>query len=359
MLPKNERIPVTENREHWRIWLYGQSCSGKTYLADKFPNVLMLNTDGNTTEVTAPRIRIADEVRMDGHIERRKLAWDVFKDTIKELETERNSYETIVLDLIEDFYEFCRLYMYKKMGISHESDSNFKAWDMVRTEFYSTIRRLLALPYNFILLSQEDTSRDITAKNGDKVTAIKPNINDKVAIKLMGMMTVCGRVVKDGSIRTIEFKNNDTVFGGSRIEIKVPVIMCSYKDLMGVLGEAPKPQPELPVQPEPQVQAEAQADPQPEARPEVKPEPQEDIPATPLEHQVEAEALQPRRRRMRRAEAEAEVQPEPQPEATLQPETAPQPDKVVEYGINSDEEEKPAEAPKTEDGPRPRPRRIR
>ena len=347
MLPKNERIPVAENREHWRIWLYGQSCSGKTYLADKFPNVLMLNTDGNTTEVTAPRIRIADEVRMDGHIERRKLAWDVFKDTIKELETESNSYETIVLDLIEDFYEFCRLYMYKKMGISHESDSNFKAWDMVRTEFYSTIRRLLALPYNFILLSQEDTSRDITAKNGDKVTAIKPNINDKVAIKLMGMMTVCGRVVKDGSIRTIEFKNNDTVFGGSRIEIKVPVIMCSYKDLMGVLGEAPKSQPELPVQPEPQVQAEAQAeaqaDPQPEAKPEPQPEPQ----------QAEAEALQPRRRRMRRAETEPAPQAEPEPEA------APQPDKVVEYGINSDEEEKPAEAPKTEDGPRPRPRRIR
>lgn len=352
MLPKNERIPVAENREHWRIWLYGQSCSGKTYLADKFPNVLMLNTDGNTTEVTAPRIRIADEVKMDGHIERRKLAWDVFKDTIKELETERNSYETIVLDLIEDFYEFCRLYMYKKMGISHESDSNFKAWDMVRTEFYSTIRRLLALPYNFILLSQEDTSRDITAKNGDKVTAIKPNINDKVAIKLMGMMTVCGRVVKDGNIRTIEFKNNDTVFGGSRIEIKVPAIMCAYKDLMGILGESPKAEPELAVQPQAQaeVQAEAQADPQPEARPEAQ-----------QEHQAEAEALQPRRRRMRRAEAEtqAKLQAEPEPQPEPQPETAPQPDKVVEYGINSDEEEKPAEAPKTEDGPRPRPRRIR
>ena len=350
MLPKNERIPVAENREHWRIWLYGQSCSGKTYLADKFPNVLMLNTDGNTTEVTAPRIRIADDVRMDGHIERRKLAWDVFKDTIKELETERNSYETIVLDLIEDFYEFCRLYMYKKMGISHESDSNFKAWDMVRTEFYSTIRRLLALPYNFILLSQEDTSRDITAKNGDKVTAIKPNINDKVAIKLMGMMTVCGRVVKDGNIRTIEFKNNDTVFGGSRIEIKVPAIMCAYKDLMGILGESPKAEPELAVQ----------ADPQPEARPEPQPEPQQKVHIAPQEQaepQAEAEALQPRRRRMRRAEAEA--QPAPQAEPEPQPETASQPDKVVEYGINSDEEEKPAEAPKTEDGPRPRPRRIR
>ena len=344
MLPKNERIPVAENREHWRIWLYGQSCSGKTYLADKFPNVLMLNTDGNTTEVTAPRIRIADEVKMDGHIERRKLAWDVFKDTIKELETERNSYETIVLDLIEDFYEFCRLYMYKKMGISHESDSNFKAWDMVRTEFYSTIRRLLVLPYNFILLSQEDTSRDITAKNGDKVTAIKPNINDKVAIKLMGMMTVCGRVVKDGNIRTIEFKNNDTVFGGSRIEIKVPAIMCAYKDLMGILGETAKtePQPELAVQadPKPEPQQEAHIAPQEQAEPQAE-----------QQAEAEAEALQPRRRRMRRAEAEAHAEP--------QPEAEPQPDKVVEYGINSDEEEKPAEAPKTEDGPRPRPRRIR
>lgn len=333
MLPENVRIPVNENKDHWRIWLYGESCTGKTYLADKFPNILMLNTDGNTTEVTAPRVRIADQVTVVGSVEKKKLAWDVFKEIIGELETSETTYETIALDLIEDFYEFCRLYMYKKMGISHESDSNFKAWDMVRTEFYSTIRRLFSLPYNFIMISQEDKSRDITGKNGDKITAIRPNINEKVAIKLMGMTTVCGRLVKDGNIRTIEFKNNDTVFGGSRIPIRQDSILCSYENLMSIIGTA----------------HETASMPQPQSQPESQPEPQQEP------QPVQAAEEAPRRRRRRVTET-------PVQETVSEPTTEPEPvtQSVVEYGINSDEEESAVEnKEETAEAPRPRRRRIR
>ena len=35
----------------------------------------------------------------------------------------------------EDLYESCRVYMCGQMGISHESDDSFKAWDKVRSEF--------------------------------------------------------------------------------------------------------------------------------------------------------------------------------------------------------------------------------
>ena len=337
MLPENVRIPVNENKDHWRIWLYGESCTGKTYLADKFPNILMLNTDGNTTEVTAPRFRIADQVTVVGSVEKKKLAWEVFKEIIGELETSKTTFETIALDLIEDFYEFCRLYMYKKMGISHESDSNFKAWDMVRTEFYSTIRRLFSLPYNFIMISQEDKSRDITAKNGDKITAIRPNINEKVAIKLMGMTTVCGRLVKDGNVRTIEFKNNDTVFGGSRIPIRQESILCSYENMMSIIGTA----------------HETASMPQPQSRPDPHPEPQQES------QPVQAAEETPRRRRRRAAETP--VQETPMEETPVQ-ETASEPatQSVVEYGINSDEEESAVEnKEETAEAPRPRRRRIR
>lgn len=343
MLPENVRIPVNENKDHWRIWLYGESCTGKTYLADKFPNILMLNTDGNTTEVTAPRVRITDQVTVVGSVEKKKLAWDVFKEIIGELETSKTTFETIALDLIEDFYEFCRLYMYKKMGISHESDSNFKAWDMVRTEFYSTIRRLFSLPYNFIIISQEDKSRDITGKNGDKITAIRPNINEKVAIKLMGMTTVCGRLVKDGNIRTIEFKNNDTVFGGSRIPIRQDSILCSYENLMGVIGATH----ETASRPEPQQKAQVESQPESQSEPQQEPQP------------VQAAEEAPRRRR--RKAAETPVQETPMEETPVQ-ETASEPamQSVVEYGINSDEEESAVEnKEETAEAPRPRRRRIR
>ena len=159
-----------------------------------------------------------------------------FKDVIKELE-KGSEFETIVLDLYEDFYEFCRQYMYDKLKITHESDQAFSAWDKVRSEFFSTMKGLFSLPYNFILISQEDKSRDITNKSGDKITAIKPNINDKVAVKTEGLTTFTARVIKESdNKRWISFKTDDVVFGGGRIKVDAVDIPCTYEAVMGVLN---------------------------------------------------------------------------------------------------------------------------
>lgn len=239
LIPKNERVSIDPNA-HWRIWLYGESYTGKTYLANKFPNVLMLNSDGNTDEVDAPRIRIANQYEQNGRVMNEIPAWKYFKSVIAELRKNDNGYETIVLDLIEDFYEFCRQYVCKEiLHVNHESDANFKAWDMVRTEFYSVIRDLFSLPYNFILLSQEDKSRDIMERSGDKYTAIRPNITDKVALKLAGMCTITARVMLKGKEqRVISFKTSDVVFGGGRIQIPAEEIPCDYKPLISILENA-------------------------------------------------------------------------------------------------------------------------
>jgi hypothetical protein len=146
----------------------------------------------------------------------KKLAWDVFKGAIDDLEA-GSDFETIVVDLLEDTYESCRLWMYKQMGITHESDDAFRAWDKVRTEFLSTFRRLLNLPYNIILISHEDMSKDITKRSGDKITAIKPNIQDKIANKIAGMVDIVCRVVIEDGGRYLSFKSDSVVFGGGRI----------------------------------------------------------------------------------------------------------------------------------------------
>lgn len=258
VLPKNERR-VETNRGFKRIWIYGLPFSGKTYLANKFPNVLMLNTDGNINNVDAPVVQIRDEVTTEGRLTKRKFAWDVFKDTITELE-KGSDFETIVVDLIEDTYEHCRLWCYDHLGIEHESDDSFRAWDFVRTEFLKTLKRLMNLDYNIILISHEDTSKDITKKGGDKITAIKPNINEKVALKIAGMTDVVIRAINDEGKRTLSFKTSDVVFGGGRIDIGVAEIANSYGKLVEVLdgigskeerAEEPKPQIEEPKATEP------------------------------------------------------------------------------------------------------------
>lgn len=238
MLPSAERRQVGKTTKR-KLWIYGGAFSGKTTFMDKAPAPLNLNTDGNIQFVTMQYVPIKDT--MQGR--QRVLAWKNFKDTIDELERTagENGFKTIIVDLLEDTYESCRLFMYDKLGITHESDDSFRAWDKVRTEFLSTIRRLVNLDYeNIVLISHEDMSKDITKKSGDKITAIKPNINDKVANKIAGMVDIVARVVvEDDGSRFLEFKSNEVVFGGGRLKnIKTTSVPLDWDALLKVYDEA-------------------------------------------------------------------------------------------------------------------------
>lgn len=240
LLPKNERRNI-EKIEKKVIWIYGAPFSGKTTFANKFPDPLMLNTDGNIKFVDAPYLSVKDVVTTTGRMTNRKLAWEVFKETIEELEKKDNTFKTIIVDLLEDCYEHCRLYMYKQMGITHESDDSFKAWDKVRTEFLSTLKRLMNLDYeNIILISHEDTSKDITKRGGDKITAIKPNLQEKAANKVSGMVDIVARVVVDGDNHVLSFKSDEVIFGGGRLTVSTREIPLEYDAFLEVYDEANK-----------------------------------------------------------------------------------------------------------------------
>lgn len=239
-LPENKRRNIEQVNKRV-LWIYGAPFCGKTTFANSFPDPLMLNTDGNIKFVDAPYIRIKDEVKVEGRQTKRTLAWTVFKDTVAELEKKQNTFKTIVVDLLEDLYEFCRVYMYQEMGITHESDDSFRAWDKVRGEFLNTLKRLMALDYeNIILISHEDMSKDITRKGGDKITAIKPNLQDKVANKVAGMVDVVARIVADGDTRTFSFKSSEVVFGGGRLKVTAKDIPLDVHSLFAVYDEANK-----------------------------------------------------------------------------------------------------------------------
>lgn len=234
LLPSNERVAVNKVVSR-KLWIYGAPFTGKTYFANAFPDPLMLNTDGNVKFVDAPRILIKDEVKVEGRITTRKFAWEVFKEVIAELEKKQNSFKTIVVDLLEDTYEQCRVAMYDKLGITHESDDSFRAWDKIRQEWLGTMKRLMTLDYeNIILISHEDTSRDLTKKTGDKISAIKPNLNDKMANKIAGMVDVVARVICEDNDRMLTFKTSEVMFGGGRLTVKVKQLPLDFESFCSI-----------------------------------------------------------------------------------------------------------------------------
>lgn len=240
-LPSSERRNISETTKR-KIWIYGAAFSGKTTMLDDAPNPLNLNTDGNIQFVTMPYMAIKDEVTVNGRMTNRKFAWEVFKDTIAELEKKQNDFKTIIIDLLEDTREMCRIYMYDSLGIQHESDSGFgKGWDIIKTEYLSTMRRFFNLDYeNLIVVSHEDISKDITKKNGQNITRIAPNIQDAIANKIAGMVDIVARVVvEDDDSRTLNFKQNEVIFGGGRLKgITQTSIPLSWDALMDVYDQA-------------------------------------------------------------------------------------------------------------------------
>ena len=107
------------------------------------------------------------------------------------------------------------------------------------SEFLNTIKRLVDLDYeNIILISHEDRSRDLTRKSGDKISSIRPNLREKVANKVAGMVDLVARIVADDNDRVLSFKTSEVIFGGGRLTVRNKEIPLDYEAFCEVYEEA-------------------------------------------------------------------------------------------------------------------------
>lgn len=217
ILPENKRREKVLNTTP-DMWIYADSYVGKSTFIDQLDDLIFANTDGNVENITSPVVRIKNEIIKNGRMTETKLAWEVFLEFVEELEKKENNFKVIAIDLIEDLYEHCRLYMYDKLGIEHEQDAGFgKGWDMVRTEFLSTIKRLKNLGYRIIYISKE-IKNEVNLKNGAKITSYAPNIADKVANVLAGTVTLTVRAYMNNRGRFLQLAKEENIFGGGRFD---------------------------------------------------------------------------------------------------------------------------------------------
>lgn len=261
-LPKNERRKPTGTINK-KVWLYGAPFSGKTTFANDFPDPLILSTDGNVKFLDAPFVHIRPEVTTKGRITEEKSAWEVFKEALEELKKD-NGFKTIVLDLLEDLQAMARHDVLSKNGWEHETEGGYGAgWKKVETEFLHHIKQLVNLDKNIVIISHEDTSKDLTKKTGDKVTSVRPNVQEKLANKVAGYVDIVGRAVVDNGEHRLSFKTDEVIFGGGRLEIKEEEIDLSYTEFAKIYPEAPKrakveEPPAAVVEPTPEVTSEPQ-----------------------------------------------------------------------------------------------------
>lgn len=242
LLPKNEPVQRLLNQKI-DIWVYGEPQAGKTTFAATFPHALILSTDGNFKTTTCPAVHImtAYQVVTSAGIPIIKTGWEYVRDLVKELIATPNygGYQTVIVDLIEDFYELCRQHWIQKLGVTHESEVEWsRGYEMVRNDFFGFIRDLKSLPLNLVMISHtKDTS------NQKGISKTRPNITQKLQNKIGGYVDLVGYIYKattpEGVIQVGLQLDSVEPFASNRWNISSPsAILANYDALVQTIVQA-------------------------------------------------------------------------------------------------------------------------
>lgn len=165
LLPENK--PKQKNITPKNFFIWGQSMSGKTYLARSFPNPLIINTDGNALKVDTPSIIIAD--------------FKEFIQIIKELEEVKHTFETIIIDLVDDVKLMLFKYVCDKYRVDDIGEVAYgKGYRDVNTIWQNLMIKLSQLPFNIIFISH------IVEYVENNTTYEKPSLEQKYYNMCMG-----------------------------------------------------------------------------------------------------------------------------------------------------------------------------
>lgn len=151
-LPKPEKLQPKSQPHNFFIW--GKTMSGKSYFASFFPSPLILNTDGNSEQGSAPSIQIRNIRNTDGTLKQSAIVQ--LDEIITALQTNNPGYQTVVVDVIDDICVMIEQAICLDAGVQALSDIPYgKGYAMFNTALQQFVMDLKALPLNVIYISRE------------------------------------------------------------------------------------------------------------------------------------------------------------------------------------------------------------
>lgn len=216
LLPENK--PKVKDITPTKFFIWGQSMSGKTYLARQFPNPLILNTDGNAKKVTTPSIEIYD--------------FETFVKVLNEIEEGKHDFKTIIIDLIDDFKVMLQNYVCEKYGVDDEGEVPYgKGYRDVKNTWQKLMVRLSQLPYNVVFISH------IAEKSENQQTIEIPSLDQKFYNMCMGrsdMSIKCRKVGQTYLQLCVDRRDYYT-----EADVKDPVVLDILKNVKGAFTLEP------------------------------------------------------------------------------------------------------------------------
>lgn len=228
----------TEMFKNLKMFIYADSFAGKTTFALTFPKPLLFSTDGNYKSFDVDVIPIADEMsrKTATGIEIKESGWLYFKKMLDEY-ANSDEYETFVIDLTKDIYDFCRNYVLKQNGVTHESEMKVqgKIWTLIDNEFLPVLRKLMTLQKNVILIAHEKEN---------EMGQFKPSLIDSVIKKVNSYSDILCRIRVEKQIgqttdiRRLYLRPVAGQAGGTRFGDLQPIDNPTYEKLINEIKRA-------------------------------------------------------------------------------------------------------------------------
>ncbi len=229
ILPPNKPQVPKDTPRNYFIW--GPTMGGKSFLASQFPNPVIFNTDGNAEANTVPSVQLRNIKDTNGKIKRSVI--DQLDKLITALQTEKHTYETVVLDVIDDIVVMIEQYICDKEDVETLGDIPYgKGYAAFTNIFQSLVIELKSLPMNVIYIS-----RNATKMEGQTEIDI-PSLKEKHQNIVNGncdLSIQCKKVGKN-YIRVAKARRKDYM----REQVDDKNILSILDTITGVFGRSPK-----------------------------------------------------------------------------------------------------------------------
>ena len=176
------------------FFIYGKTMSGKSFFSSYFPHPLVLNTDGNSAQGTAPSIQIRNVRDANGNLTENCM--ETINDIVIALQQPDVTFQTVVIDVIDDICVMIEQAICIRNGVTALSDIPYgKGFSMFNSFLQQMVMDLKSLPMNIIYISRELENTD----ESTGATKITPSLKSKYYNIVNGNCDLVVRTYKVGN----------------------------------------------------------------------------------------------------------------------------------------------------------------
>lgn len=230
---------VSRDLRGYSVFFYGDPKSGKTTIATKFPNHLILAAEKGFNAIPGA---MAQPIN----------SWGEFKKALRQLKDDkvRQCYETIILDTLDILYDYCTAYILANapradggFGVDKVSDIPYgQGYGMIGHEFDECLRSIIQMDYGLVMISHA-TDKTFTNENGQEYNQIVPTLDKRATNIVSRMADIIGyaRPIQDEAGRTstkLYMRGTPRYMAGSRFKYTPDCIDFTYNNLVQAINDA-------------------------------------------------------------------------------------------------------------------------